>query len=206
MNHSQGIQKLISAFNHKHFETKRPHCHTACIRLSSCQVICICWWAAVLRRQWLTPLNSSPHGQNGHLFADDIFRYIFVNEKFCILIKISLKFLPEGPIDNNSALVQIMAWRRPGDKPLSEPMMVSLLTHICVTWLQWVNSLRQRQTDCHFADDIFKYILLKENCFILIEISQKSIPGSFINNKPTLVQIMVWYQVGDEPLSESMMA
>ena len=24
-----------------------------------------------------------------------------------------------------------MAWRRPGDKPLSEPMMVSLLTHIC---------------------------------------------------------------------------
>ena len=31
------------------------------------------------------------------------------------------------------ALVQIMAWRRPGDKPLSEPMMLSLLTHICVT-------------------------------------------------------------------------
>ena len=40
------------------------------------------------------------------------------------------------------ALVQIMAWRRPGDKPLSEPMMVSLLTHICVTRPQWVNSLR----------------------------------------------------------------
>ena len=33
-----------------------------------------------------------------------------------------------------------MAWRRPGDKPLSEPMMVSLLTHICVTRPQWVNS------------------------------------------------------------------
>ena len=31
-----------------------------------------------------------------------------------------------------------MAWRRPGDKPLSEPMMVSLPTHICVTWPQWV--------------------------------------------------------------------
>ena len=37
-------------------------------------------------------------------------------------------------------LGQIMAWRRPGDKPLSEPMMVSLLTHICVTWPQWVNN------------------------------------------------------------------
>ena len=32
-----------------------------------------------------------------------------------------------------------MAWRWPGDKPLSEPMMVNLLTHICVTRPQWVN-------------------------------------------------------------------
>ena len=31
-----------------------------------------------------------------------------------------------------------MAWRRPGDKPLSEPMMENLLTHICVTRPQWV--------------------------------------------------------------------
>ena len=45
----------------------------------------------------------------------------------------SLKFVPKGPIDNITALVQIMAWRRLGDKPLSEPMMVRLLTHICVT-------------------------------------------------------------------------
>ena len=33
-----------------------------------------------------------------------------------------------------------MAWRRPGDKPLSEPMMFSLLMHVCVTQLQWVNT------------------------------------------------------------------
>ena len=38
-------------------------------------------------------------------FADDIFKHIFVNEKFCILIKISLKFVRRGPIDNNQALV-----------------------------------------------------------------------------------------------------
>ena len=44
------------------------------------------------------------------------------------------------PIDNIPALVQIMAWRRPGDKPLSEPKMVSLLTHICVTWPRWVKA------------------------------------------------------------------
>ena len=54
---------------------------------------------------------------------------------------ISLKFLPKGPIDNIPALVQIMAWRPPGDKPLSEPMMFTFLTHICINRPQWVNRL-----------------------------------------------------------------
>ena len=31
-----------------------------------------------------------------------------------------------------------MSWCRPGDKPLSEPMMFNLLRHICITWPQWV--------------------------------------------------------------------
>ena len=52
--------------------------------------------------------------------ADDICKCIFINEKFCILIRISLKFLPRGPIDNRPALVQVMAWRRTGDKLLPE--------------------------------------------------------------------------------------
>ena len=42
--------------------------------------------------------NSSPPGQNGRHFADDIFRYIFVNKRYCILIIIALKFVPKGPI------------------------------------------------------------------------------------------------------------
>ena len=88
----------------------------------------------VTRPQWV---NSLRLRQNGRRFAD-IFRCILLNEKFCILIKISLKFVPKGPINNIPALVQIMAWRRPGDKPLSEPMMVRLPTHICVTRPQWV--------------------------------------------------------------------
>ena len=37
--------------------------------------------------------------------ADDIFRCIVVNENFSILIKVSLKFVLKGPIDNNPALV-----------------------------------------------------------------------------------------------------
>ena len=62
------------------------------------------------------------------------------NENVCISIKISLKFVPKGPFDKIPALVQIMAWRRPGDMPLSEPMMVSSTTHICVTRPQWVKN------------------------------------------------------------------
>ena len=50
-----------------------------------------------------------------------------------ISINISMKFVLKGPISNILALVQKMAWRRLGDKPLSEPMMVSLPTHIYVT-------------------------------------------------------------------------
>ena len=76
---------------------------------------------------------------NGCHLADVIFKSIFLNENVWILIKISLKFVPKGRINNIPALIEIMAWRRPGDKPLSEPMLVSLPTHTCVTRPQWVN-------------------------------------------------------------------
>ena len=84
------------------------------------------------------PLNTLRPRQNGCHFADDIFKCIFLNENIWILIKISLKFVPNASINNIPALVQIMAWRHPGDKPLSEPMMVNLPTHICVIRPQWV--------------------------------------------------------------------
>ena len=58
-------------------------------------------WQALAQ---LSCINSFPPRQNGHFFADDIFRFIFVNQKFCSLIKISLKFVPQCPIDNNPAL------------------------------------------------------------------------------------------------------
>ena len=78
-------------------------------------------------------INTLRLRQNGCHFPDDIFKCIFLNENTSISINISLKFVPEDRINNIPALVQIMAWRRLGDKPLSEPMMVSLLMHICIT-------------------------------------------------------------------------
>ena len=70
-------------------------------------------------------LNTLRPRQNGRDFPDDIFNWIFLKENVSITIKISLKFVPKGPSNNIPALVQMMAWRRPGDKPSSELMMVS---------------------------------------------------------------------------------
>ena len=61
--------------------------------------------------------------QDGRHFPDDIYKCIYFNENCCILIKTSLKYVHKGPIYNNPAFVQIMAWRRAGNKPLSEPVM-----------------------------------------------------------------------------------
>ena len=93
-------------------------------------------------------LNSLRPRQNGRHFADDIFKCIFLNENVWIPIKISLKFVPKSRINNMPTLVQIMAWRRSGDKPLSEPMVVSLPTHICVTRPQWVNTRTTKLNVC----------------------------------------------------------
>ena len=56
-------------------------------------------------------------------FADDIFRRIFLNENIGISIQFSLKFVLKVPIDNESVLVQVIAWCRTGDKPLAEPIL-----------------------------------------------------------------------------------
>ena len=88
---------------------------------------------------WSCLLNTLRPRQNGRHFADDPFKRIFLNENVWISRKISLKFVARVRINNIPALVPIMAWRRSGDKPLSKPIMVSLLTHICVTRPQWVN-------------------------------------------------------------------
>ena len=89
----------------------------------------------------LVMINTLRPRQNGRHFADDIFRRISFNENVWILIKVSPKFVPKGPINKIPVLFQIMAWRRSGDKPLFEPMMVSLLTQICVTRPQWVRHI-----------------------------------------------------------------
>ena len=56
------------------------------------------------------------------ILADDKFKFIYLNENDRVSIKISCKFVLMSPIDNTPALVQVMAWRCTGDKPLPELM------------------------------------------------------------------------------------
>ena len=77
------------------------------------------WWSPHKEPVFLTGINTLRPRQNGRYFTDDIFKCIFLNENAWISLKISLWFVPGGPINNIPSLVQIMAWRRPGDKPLS---------------------------------------------------------------------------------------
>ena len=97
---------------------------------------------AIMVAEHRSDFNTLRPRQNGRPFPHEIFKWIFLNENVWISIKISLNFVPRGPIYNIPALVQIMACRRPGDKPLSELMLVSLLTHICVTRPQWIKLTR----------------------------------------------------------------
>ena len=73
--------------------------------------------------------NTLRPKQTYRLFAEDIFKCIFLNKNVWISLKILLKFAPAVWINDIPALVQIMAWRWPGDNPLSEPMMDNLLMH-----------------------------------------------------------------------------
>ena len=135
-------------------------------------------------------LTHLPPGQNGRHFADDVFEYIFLNENIWISIKISPTFVHKGLINNIPALIQIMAWRRPGDKPLSEPMMFSLMTYICATRPQWVNTSMPEQIA--YSQQTCSHASVDEYYNNLIQISQRLNPEFQIKNKSALVQVMAW--------------
>ena len=61
--------------------------------------------------------------KNGCNFGDDSFKCVFVNENLCVLLGISLEFVPVVSIDNKPALVLVMAWCHISNKALSETMM-----------------------------------------------------------------------------------
>ena len=82
-----------------------------------------CFVKVAIGSSGLTPL---PLYEMAAILADDNFKCIFFNDNDRISIWISLKFDPKSPIDNKPALVQVMAWRQTGDKPLPELMLTQI--------------------------------------------------------------------------------
>ena len=68
--------------------------------------------------------NSSLPGKMSAISQLAFSNAFFIKEKFCILIWISLEFVPKGPIHYKSTLVWVLAWCQIGDKPLPEPMLI----------------------------------------------------------------------------------
>ena len=98
------------------------------------------WNSSVFKSSGLSVIYKQPNCKELNHWGRDkmaaiLSKCIFLTENVWISINITLKFVPKGPIESIPSLVQIMAWRRPGDKPLSESMMVSVLTYICVNQL-----------------------------------------------------------------------
>ena len=114
----------------------------------------------VLSQYRLKTFNTLRLRQNGQHFTVDILKHISFNENVWISIKISLKFVPKGPINKIPAMVQIMAWHRPGDKSLSKTMLIILQTHICITQPQWVKQLYH--LFC-FSKMLFYFLMLTMN-------------------------------------------
>ena len=140
----------------------------------------------------LRPRNNDRH------FPNDICRGICFNEYIRISMKISLKFVPNGSINDIPALVQIMAWRRPGDKPLSEPIMIILLTHICVTRPQWVKN----STTCHLVSNQYHgnfhshlaLVYYMEATTLLDAVDTQQVFLSLLLLKCSSNQNMYWFQ------------
>ena len=136
-------------------------------------LFCVCFLS--FHNRWM--LNTLRPRQNAWWsFRRRHFRFVLLNENVWISIKISLKFLPKGPINNIPAMVPIMTWRRPGNKPLSKPMMVSLLTHICATRPQWVKDInyhfffiaRYIPFLCTCTGGVYVFISIVQSIFLFI--------------------------------------
>ena len=90
----------------------------------------------------------------------NVFSWVFSWIKM-LKFRLKFQFVPKGPINNISVLVQIMAWNRAGKMPLSEPMLVNLLAHIhvCITRPYWVKAcvcqwVTIHSTELRFSDDV----------------------------------------------------
>ena len=127
--------------------------------------------------------NTLRPRQNGRHFRDNIFKCIFLNENVLYSNKIHWSLFLRVQL---TMLLQIMAWHRSGDKPLSERMMVSLLMHICITQPQWVNLFLHSGNRTHFSVNVIFQMVF----FITSQISSFDMLHRQQNSNLSLQQIL----------------
>ena len=111
----------------------------------------------LLDTQHLTAWNTPRCEQNGCQFAGGIFICISLNENYCILISISLKFVQGYPTDINSTLVQVMAWCQTGTKPLPEPMLTNILDVTRPQYTHWnIYNLKPNNTMMYLGHPCYR--------------------------------------------------
>ena len=125
---------------------------------------------------------------------------------FCENCEIALLWMSLDFTDNQSTLVQVMAWCHKATSHYLSQCWLRSLPPYGVTRPQWVNILRLRQHCRHFTDSVFKCIFFNENISILIQISLKFLSKGPVNKITSLDQIMAWHRPGAKWLSEPMMA
>ena len=116
--------------------------------------VVICW--SLLTLQWcvfsheLTAYMREPPGRNGWQFADNILKCIFFKWKLWYMIQIWLEFVPWGPVDSWSALVQVMAWCHQAPSHYLSWCWWRSMSPYGVTWPQWVKYIYERGpwTEC----------------------------------------------------------
>ena len=147
-----------------------------------------------------TAFNSLAPGRFQFNFRKVIFKLTEVNGGWGISYEIALRWMPLDFADDQSTLVQVMAWCCQATSHYLSQCWPRSMSPYGVTRPHWVNSLRLQQNGCHFANNIFKRIFLNENCYILIKISLRFISKGSINNMLALVQIMAWCQIGEKAI------
>ena len=132
--------------------------------------------------------NSSARGRFQQNFRWVIFKLISVTDGWGISCKIALRWTPLDLTDDKSTLVQVMAWCRQATSHYLSQCWPKSMSPNGITRPQWVNTLKPRQSGCHFTDDILKCIFLNEVVLISIKISLKFIPKGPISN------IQCWFR------------
>ena len=97
-----------------------------------------------------------------------------------------------GPINNIPTMVQIIDWHWPGDKPVSEVMLIILLMHICITGPQWVKQLVMHMYQCEKTQ--FGLVVSYDNINLCQNLLRQSLVVSWR-------QAITWINVNLSPVS-----